>query len=69
MIGSRFRKIERAAHDLAHGYARDSGLRARLSWAHGSERAAKIIAGEDLQAAADLAAWRALGEAPDAEDV
>lgn len=68
MIGSRFRKLERAAHDLEHGYSRDSGLRARLSWAHGSERAAAIIAGEDLQAAADLVAWRDLGEPRDAED-
>lgn len=34
---------------------------ARLRWAHGDARAAKIIAGKDPATNADIAAWNALG--------
>lgn len=39
----------------------DKATIARLRWAHGDERAAKIVAGTDKWTAADLAAWNALG--------
>ena len=34
---------------------------ARLTWQYGPERAARIMAGQDAQANADLASWNALG--------
>lgn len=34
---------------------------ARLSWRYGPQRAAEILAGNDPEANADLAAWRKLG--------
>ena len=40
---------------------RFQGLRARLVWAHGPERAARIIAGEDVAARFDELAWERLG--------
>ena len=34
----------------------------RLTWRYGPERARAIFNGEDAEAAADLRAWRSLGE-------
>jgi len=34
---------------------------ARLTWAHGPERTAEIVAGRDAATNADIAAWRRLG--------
>lgn len=34
---------------------------ARLTWAHGVDRAASILAGQDVETNADIANWLALG--------
>lgn len=38
-------------------------LAARLSWAHGEERALRIIAGKDVETNDDIQAWHGLGAA------
>lgn len=61
-------ELRRAGYDLGQGYQAPNAedLRRRLIWSHGAERAAQIIAGHAGKANADLARWRALGDAPDA---
>lgn len=41
-------------------------LGARLAWAHGPERAAAILGGEDEDASADVSQWRNIGRGGDA---
>lgn len=48
--------------DLHRESEHEAGLRRRLSWAHGPERADDIISGRDPAANRDLASWQALGE-------
>lgn len=39
----------------------DARTREHLRWAHGEDRAARIIAGDDIDTKLDVAMWRALG--------
>lgn len=59
-----YRELVDAAVTLADGYAAPDAhaLRQKLVHSHGAERAGAIIAGRDMAAARDLAAWRRLGE-------
>lgn len=61
-----YREVTDAAVTLATTYnaPTEAGCRLRqnLVHAHGAERAGAIIAGRDMAAARDLAAWRKLGE-------